>query len=309
MSTVTLLGPQRLSPFIGSELARHGITGPVSAITAGWQEREDEDGELRAEVRVPVHNLQLYSRWDDIRRHDHEYFQAHRRRQDQLRQLRSVYQRRLGHLMAQASDLFSMSGPDELLEPERRDVVRSLQQLDAHHLSRVREANEEFLWRWRPGEREHIARHRREVHALVRDSEAVLIAGGHIAVLLNRLRLFGLTPLLARMPVFGWSAGAMLLTDRIVLFHDSPPQGKGHAEVFEAGLGLVPGVVVLPAARHRLRLGDPARIRLMAQRLSPSLCVPLDEDQGFTWDAGAVGCGPSVRCLRPDGSIAPLQDC
>ena len=309
MSTVTLLGPQRLSPFIGRELAEHGITGAVSAITAGWQEREDEDGELREEVRVHVHNLRLYSRWDDIRRHDQDYFQAHRRRQDRLRQLRRIYRRRLGHLMAQAADLLAMRGPDELLAPERLDVIRSLQQLDAHYLSRVRETNEEFEWSWRPGQREHIARHRDEVHELVRESEAVLIAGGHIAVLLNRLRLFGLAPLMARKPVFGWSAGAMVLTERIVLFHDTPPQGEGHAGVFEEGLGLVKDVVVLPSARHRLRLDDSSRVRLMARRLAPSLCVPLDEDQGLTWDAGAIRCGPEVRCLRPDGSIAPLQEC
>jgi peptidase E len=61
--------------------------------------------------------------------------------------------------------------------------------------------------------------------SLLAASHAVLIAGGHIAVLLNRLRLFDLSAVLRERPVFGWSAGAMVLTSRIVLFHDSPPRG------------------------------------------------------------------------------------
>ncbi|MFT4979154.1 MAG: hypothetical protein ACI8S6_005064 [Myxococcota bacterium] len=309
MSTVTLLGPQRLSPFVGAELSKLGVRGPVAAITAGWQEREEEDEELRIEAGVPVVNLRLYGRWDDIRRHDQDYFRAHRRRQDRLRQLRALYQRRLNHLMAQAADLLALKGPADLIEPEQVDVIRSLRQLDSHYLGRVQAVNEEFEWTWRPGERDHIARNRREVHDQIRDCEAVLISGGHIAVLINRLRLFALGPLLRRRPVIAWSAGAMAMTERIVLFHDTPPQGEGYAEVFEAGLGLVPGLIVLPDARHRLSLDDRSRVKLMAQRLSPSLCVPLDENQGLMWENGTVRCGDAVRCLRPDGSIIALRKC
>jgi hypothetical protein len=309
MQTVTLLGPQRLSPFIGSELVSQGITGPVAAITAGWQEREDEDEELREEVRVPVHNLRLYSRWDDIRRSDQEYFQAHRSRQDRLRQLRSVYQRRLNFMMDQAHELLNDKGAPDLIGPELDDAIRVLQQLDDHYLSRVHETNRRFQRDWRPLERPAIARHREEVMSLLAASHAVLIAGGHIAVLLNRLRLFDLSAVLRERPVFGWSAGAMVLTSRIVLFHDSPPQGRGHAEVFESGLGLIPGVVVLPSARHRLNFSDRARVRLMSQRLAPSRCVPMDEDEAIYWDGHHLTAMPAVRCLCVDGVVSRLQEC
>ena len=109
--------------------------------------------------------------------------------------------------------------------------------------------------------------------------------------------------------MFGWSAGAMVLTSRIVLFHDSPPQGRGHAEVFEAGLGLLPGVVVLPSARHRLNLSDRARVRLMSQRLAPSICVPMDEDEAIYWDGHHLTSRPEVRCLCSDGVVSRLQEC
>jgi hypothetical protein len=69
------------------------------------------------------------------------------------------------------------------------------------------------------------------------------------------------------LPVFAWSAGAMAVTDRVVLFHDSPPAGPPATPRSSAhGLGLFPGVVALPHARRRLRLEGP-RPRL---RCSPA---------------------------------------
>ena len=54
MSSVILLGPQRLSPTVGDEVEQRGITGTVAMITAGWQEREEEDDEFREVLKVPA---------------------------------------------------------------------------------------------------------------------------------------------------------------------------------------------------------------------------------------------------------------
>ena len=91
------------------------------------------------------------------------------------------------------------------------------------------------------------------------------------------LRIFDLAPLLMEKPIIAWSAGAMAIADRVVLFHDSPPQGAGVAELLDFGVGLAPGQIYLPHARHRLRLDDPDRVRLLARRFRPATCVPLDE--------------------------------
>ena len=303
MSRVVLLGPQRLAPFVGSELRRCNIQGPVAMITAGWQEREGEDEELRAELGVPAVNLRLYERWDDIRANDRPYFDAHRTRQDTLRRLRELYQRRLKHAVAQLREMFDSELPEALIEPERRDAVAALQALDSHHLRRTHEINEEFEWTWQPGSRPAVARHRAEVADQLLHCESVAIAGGHIAVLLNRLRLFALAPLLRRKVVFAWAAGAMALTERVFLFHDSPPQGVGSAEMFEVGLGLVPRLVVLPHARHRLHLHDATRVAIMARRLAPARCVPLDERERLEWYNGDLLPTHGLRRLHSDGRI------
>ena len=64
----------------------------------------------------------------------------------------------------------------------------------------------------------------------------------------HRMRLFRLSNSLLDKPVIAWSAGAMVLGERIVLFHDTPPQGSAWAEVMEQGFGLLPDLVPRPHA-------------------------------------------------------------
>ena len=62
----------------------------------------------------------------------------------------------------------------------------------------------------------------------------------------------------------------MALGQRVVLFHDSPPQGFGNAEVWGPGLGLYTGVLVFPHAQRRLALEDAGRVAILARRFQPS---------------------------------------
>ncbi len=126
-------------------------------------------------------------------------------------------------------------------------------------------------------------------------------------MLLNRLRLFGLERLLRTRPVVAWSAGAMAIAERVVLFHDHPPQGAGNAELFEAGLGLVRGAVFLPHAASRLALDDPTRVALLARRLARPRACTLDDG-----DAAALAPRPargsalrSLRLMRTAGARLP----
>ena len=77
--------------------------------------------------------------------------------------------------------------------------------------------------------------------------------------------------------MIAWSAGAMALTERVVLFHDYGPEGDTEAEVFDRGLGRVQGIVALPHARRRLRLDDRDRCAVMARRFTDQHCVLLDD--------------------------------
>ena len=306
MPDVTLLGPQRFERTLGAAVRAAGVDGVLASVTAGWQEREAEDLELFEHLGERTLNLMLYARSEDVFERDPDLFRAHRERQERLRSLQEVYRLRLAHLKRAARELLAREGDAELLEPERESAIDALRELDAHHLVRIRAVNQRFEAAWRPLSRSAVARHVAQIERTLAGAQALAIAGGHVAILLNRLRLFGIDRLLGDRRVFAWSAGAMAVSERVVLFHDSPPQGQGNAEVLEAGLGWAAGVVPLPHARRRLALDNRLRVALFARRFSPALCVALDDgarlrsaDLGYQAEAG-------VSRLGADGAVVPM---
>jgi hypothetical protein len=125
------------------------------------------------------------------------------------------------------------------------------------------------------------------------------VAGGHVGVLGHVLRLFGV----GRPPtVVCWSAGAMAMTDRVLLYHDRAANGPSPAEFADVGLGWIPGAVLLPHARRRLRVDDAARMAELAVRAAPARCVILDD--GVRLDLGQDGAlPPDALVVQPDGQL------
>ncbi len=284
MPAIVLLGPQRPKPTLLPLLREHAAEGPLAVVTAGWEEREDEVERLEAYVGRPVVNLRIYRRVEDAFLEDGELAAAYRERRARLTELGDIFRARLVHAHAAAAEMLRARGSADLVHPEREDALAVLRALDARHLSRLEEVHAEFEERWRPRERESVAAQRAGVEGLLQGCTAVAIAGGNVAVLSNRLRFLDFGSLLGRRPLFAWSAGAMAAGERIVLFHDNPPQGPGIPEVFGRGLGLYPGLLPLPHARRRLRLDDRPRMELFARRFAPQDCVALDEGSGMAWD-------------------------
>jgi hypothetical protein len=102
--------------------------------------------------------------------------------------------------------------------------------------------------------------------------------------------------------VIAWSAGAMVLTDRIVLFHDYPPYGSDIAQVLDAGFGLAPGIVVLPDPRRRVRLDDRHGIARFARRMMPATCVGMDHGARVVFEDGKL-TGASAARFAPTGEV------
>jgi hypothetical protein len=279
MNRIVFLGPQRLEPTAAKVLDQ--LTekdAPVALVASGWQEAEAEEAEEIASVLArPVIQLLLHQRSDDIFHSDTDLFDAYRERQNELHRLQELHHIRLGHALEAARALMQKQVPEHIVEPEREAAIEAVRTLDQHHLERLAEVHERFESKWPFGERETIIRHRIEVSEQLKSASAVVIAGGHVAVLLYRMKLLGLADLIGDMPVVAWSAGAMALSDRVVLFHDSPPQGEGYPEILESGLSLAPGIVTFPHARRRLTLDDPIRVSLLARRFAPAVCVAMDE--------------------------------
>jgi hypothetical protein len=221
-----------------------------------------------------------------------------------MQAVQRLYRMRLDFALEPARRLLRETGDDDLIEPQRQAAIDVVRRLDYEHLLLLAEIHEEFEATWRPAERDAVVGQRLEIAAVMARAEALVIAGGHVAVLLNRLRLFSLVDLFGNLPILAWSAGAMALGERIVLFHDSPPQGPGNAEVLDQGLGLHQDVIPLPGASQRLRLDDQVRVSLFARRFAPDLCVPLDSGMSVHFRSGRWFPGRDSRVLTLDGRVA-----
>lgn len=327
MPTVVLLGSQRFTPTLGEAVAAAGVAGRLASVTAGWQEREGEDLELHEHLGERTVNLMLYARGEDVFERDPELAAAHRERQERLRELQAIYRLRLAHAQAALRELLaeladresdgSGAGPDRrrlgdpLLAAEVRAAREEIRALDRRHLERTQAMHAAFEGEWQPRQRPVLARHAAAVERLLERADGLLIAGGHVAILANRLRLFGLGERIGERAVFAWAAGAMAVTERIVLFHHSPPQGYGNTELLEAGLGLAPGVVAFPHPRRRLDLEDRRRIEALARRFAPADCLALEDGGWVIFDSAAGRSlrrfGPGISRFDAGGDVEPVE--
>ena len=283
-----LLGPQDPAPNLRQAIEIINTDEPVVVITAGWRDSEGEIDELRESTECPLEDLMLYQRAEEVFANEPALHELHRERQEQLTELQRLYRMRLTPTITAARKLMKTRGEPELLHLEQRAAISQLRALDAHHLRRIQDIHQQFNQRRTELEVPQALVQRDKVHQLIEKAGLVLIAGGHVAVLLNRIRLFGLYRLLAEKPVIAWSAGAMAMTERIVLFHDAAPQGRRDPELLDAGLGIVRRRVLLPHAATRLDWRNRRRMALFSRRFSPATCCTLDNGSMIHIDNGQV---------------------
>jgi hypothetical protein len=303
LNKLVLLGPQHDKPSLPRVLRELGVKGPVGMVTAGWQEREGEAG-IVVDPGVAVVELALHRRADEVLAGDKELSVAYKARQVRLKLMQDFYRVRLDHAEASLRAIQVRHASAELLAEEFATSLELVRWIDRDHLARCRAVHAEFDDAYKPRERFALSRHLAELKAAIATVDALVIAGGHVAVLLNRLVLFDVLALVGDRPVVAWSAGAMALTHKVVLFHDDPPHGKAISEILDAGLGVVPDIVVLPGAKTRLHLNDAARVVEMAERYTPSPCIALDRGSRIWVEAGKVVKVDQARRLTVEGKLA-----
>lgn len=313
MATTVLLGPQRFMTTAGTTLRALEVEGPVATITAGWEEREDQDEELNHVLDGRGRNLRLHHRLFDVLDKDERFAAAALTFRDRHDELLSFYRLRLEGALQTVYAVQRRSSAHGTAEAALTDAIDAVRRLDDWYSSELKSLYREIDARAPAAESEVIAWHRGELAGMLADSAALVITGGHVGMLLRTLRLFAL-PISDELPVIAWSAGAMALTSRVVLFHDYAPQGSHEAEVYDRGLGRVPGVIALPHARRRLRLDDRARCAVLARRFPDHRLLLLDDGTSAVFGTGgepvaepagtAYGLLPhGVRVLTDDGVV------
>lgn len=302
-----LLGPQRPFANLGRAIGEAGLPdGPLAAISAGWQEAEGDIDDVRELAGRELVDLRLYQRAEAVFAADETLHRAYRRRQDLLIELQRLYRQRLRQLMIAARQMLRADGTADMVAAEVRHAVSQLRALDRHHANRVAAIHGEFDAACSASASDALAAHSAEVAAEIEKYESVLITGGNVLVLLNRLHLFGVHGLLADKHLVAWSAGAMALGGTVVLYHDRTPEGRREPEVLGPGLDIVPGYVFLPDASRRLRTSDRVRMDLLNRRFAPETCITLDSGASVIFDAGTLRHIELAKRVERGGSLSRL---
>jgi hypothetical protein len=288
VGTTVLLGPQRFMTTAGSTLRAIAPEGPVATVTAGWEEREDQDEELGTVLDGRDRNLRLYHRTFDVLDKDPAFAAAALAFRDRHDELLSFYRLRLDLAMQGVYAVQRRTSTHGTAPAALADAVESVRHLDGWYSAELKALYRELDAVAPAAQSEVIAWHRGEIADLLSGCSALVVTGGHVGTLLRALRLFAL-PLADELPVIAWSAGAMALTSKVVLFHDFAPHGSHEAEVYDRGLGRVPGVVALPHARRRLRLDDRGRCAVLAQRFREHRLLLLDDGTSAVFTTGEPG--------------------
>jgi hypothetical protein len=299
---IVLCGAQTGDPSLPRVLGELGVTGPVALVTAGWQEREGEPG-IVPDPGVPVVELALHARGEQVFGDDEPLAEAYKARQLKLKLMQDFYRVRLDHAEQAARAVGVRIADAALTAEEYAASLELIRHIDREHLDRCRQVHAAFEAQIAPLGRPMVARHVDELRAAIAPTQAIVIAGGHVAVLLNRLRLFGIAELAGPRPIVAWSAGAMALTERVVLFHEDPPHGHAISEILDAGLGLARDLVVLPEPRLRLHLDRASRVGELAQRYAPASCIAIDHGAQIWIDAGRALRAVRAQRLDPSGAV------
>lgn len=301
MAVQVLLGPQTPRPNLAAVLETVPFEGPIVSITAGWRDSEGETAEIEADIGHKVEDLGLYHGAERAFAAERAFFELHRARQERLQELQRLYRIRLETTLSAARQLLRTEADPQLLKMEQRAAISQLRALDRHHLRRIAAIHQDFNDQRKSMSIPAATAEREAVWERVKRAGLVLIAGGHVAVLLNRIRLFRLGELLPDKPIIAWSAGAMVLGERIVLFHDNAPQGRRNAEVLDAGLGIVEKLVPLPHSKNRLDWSSRTRMALFARRFAPSRCCTLDFGSMIRIEDGEIVAAESSDVMQRSG--------
>ncbi|EWT01343.1 hypothetical protein N865_08440 [Intrasporangium oryzae NRRL B-24470] len=300
--TTILLGPQRFTTTVGATVRSLDLDGPIAVINSGWEERESDDGELSAILDGRARNLRLYHRMLDVLTKDDHFAAAaldFRDRQDELRAFYGIRLQSAVDAVHEVTHRTSIHGIGPLAVDAAIAAVRDV---DGWYAGQLAELYRSVTDVAPPLASPTIGWHRGEIGAILDDCVAVAVAGGNVRTLLRTLRVFDLT-LPADKPVVAWSAGAMAMTERVVLFHDFAPQGVTAAELHDTGLGRVPGVIALPHAKRRLRLDDREQMRTLARRFPGDRLTLLDDGAIVRFPDGSGELPAGARTIDDDGYV------
>nr|MBA2321215.1 hypothetical protein [Deltaproteobacteria bacterium] len=198
LGSIALLGPQRPQQNLGLVLDTIPGTGPIVSVTAGWRHDEAEVEALHRVVGADAVHLPLYEWFDEVMAAAPPVAAAWRERQAKIMDLKSLHRLRLHPAIEALGLVMDRQDVDAAIaRPQIQwslDHLRELDQQFLDHASVILRQHPEVLRAW---EHPAVAPFHRRIAEQLAGARAILVAGGHVAVLRNRLEFFGMKGLLA----------------------------------------------------------------------------------------------------------------
>lgn len=307
--TIHILGPQRDQPTLPSLIHTQYAAAKIAIISAGWRHEESQLRSLARDLQRPLQLLPLYQWFDELGQKEKDLSKEHSLRQKKIKSYKDSYRLRLKYGMGFLEDIkkkYRIS-PD-LFQEDVEQARLDLQTIDNNALDRLHKIRESFPNLSAPWLHPSALPFHNDIKETLDKCDVLLITGGHVAILRNRMFFFGCTELLQNFldqgkTIIAWSAGAMTLCDQIVLYYDDPPDGEGIAEVLDSGFGLVPNTLFFPHAQQRLRIADTDRVIQLTQRFSKFDCVALETGTHLVFNKDGRSDISNVHQLMKDGSM------
>ncbi|MAA77907.1 MAG: hypothetical protein CL916_01505 [Deltaproteobacteria bacterium] len=312
--TIHILGPQRGAPLLIDIIHDQYPQAKIAVISAGWRHEESQLRSLARDLQRPLELLPLYQWFDDLGRTEPELSNEHALRQKRIKSYKDTYRLKLQYGMEflQAIRKKQDISPELFME-DVLSAQEDIQKIDMEAMERIGRIRDSFPNLVQPWLHPSAQPFHEEIKETLDACDVLLITGGHVAILRNRMFFFGCQKLLQQFlkqgkTIIAWSAGAMSLCEQIILYYDDPPDGSGNAEVLDTGMGLLPHVLFFPHAQQRLRITDTKRMRDLAQRFSQYQCITLEKETHLTFDQDGWSYHNNVQKCSLDGLLINLHE-
>ena len=314
---IHILGPQRDHPNLVNIVDTHLKDARIAVVSAGWRHEESELKPMARDLRRPLSLLPLYLWFDELGQKEPDLSKEHSERQRRIKAYKKLYRKKL-HMHLDYLDFIEKKWrkQPELYEDDYQEALNDLRSIDTGALKRLERIRAQFPNLLEPWKHPSAQPFHEEIRSTLEHCDGLIIAGGHVAILRNRMFFFGFAELLRDFlkqgkQIICWSAGAMAMCEQIILYYDDPPEGMGVAEILDTGMGILPNVTFFPHAAQRLRLEVPARVRALTQRFHNQKCITLEVGAHLLYENNTyqnLGASSAASQMSLSGALVPYGE-
>ena len=194
---IHILGPQRPSPNLPNIIERHLPDGPLAVITAGWRIDEIDISALERDLNRPLYLLPLYGWFDRLGAKEPELASLHSERQIKIKSYKKVYNLQLRAAFDLWTKIAELAEENpELYSMDEKDALAAVRITDRRAIERQDLIRKEFDQLNTPWTHTVTMPYHDKIKNTLKKCRGLIIAGGHVAVLRNRLFFFGRDKLL-----------------------------------------------------------------------------------------------------------------